>query len=81
MVERAKKAIVELLVATKEISEGEAWDIVKETQSVVNDTLAGETTYKSPDEVVWDYLGLCQDYTWVFLYDDEDNDPTVCLNH
>lgn len=70
MVERVKDAIVQLLKVSRDITEGEAEDIVKETQYVINDTLAGETDYSSPDAVIEDYLGLTADYTWLFLLDD-----------
>ena len=62
-----KEAIAKLLKESRGISIEEARDIVKETQYVVNDTIAGESGYRTPDEVIEDYLGLTADYTWVFL--------------
>ena len=67
--EQAKEAISNLLVATRGITKGEADDIIKEVQYVVNDTLAGDTLYNEPDDVLSDYLGLTADYTWIFLFD------------
>lgn len=67
MTDTIKAAIAQLLKVSRGISLEEARDIVKETQYVVNDTIAGESGYRTPDEVIEDYLGLTADYTWVFL--------------
>lgn len=67
MSDSVKAAIAQLLKVSRGISLEEARDIVKEAQYVVNDTIAGESGYHTPDEVIEDYLGLTADYTRVFL--------------
>ena len=64
--EEAREALINLLVCTRGITKGEANDILKETQWVINDTLAGETFYPTTESVLLDYLGINADYLWIF---------------
>ena len=64
--EEARNALIHLLVATRGITEGEANDILREVQFVINDTFAGESDYPDGESVLIDYLGINSDYLWIF---------------
>lgn len=67
MVEKAKEAIVQRIRQIRGISRKEAEEIVQEAQYAVNDFLAGESTYKSVEAIIDDYLDLPPKYAWIFI--------------
>ena len=70
MIDRAKNAIAQLLSICNEMDIDTARDIVDETQNAVNDFIGGDKTYDSVSQILFEFLGLSNDYSWIFLYDD-----------
>ena len=69
MIERAKEAIVKLLAICHDIEIESAEEIVQAAQDAVNDFLAGDSEYTCVSEILFEFLGLSNDYSWIFLYD------------
>lgn len=72
MIDRAKQAIADLLVICHGIEIESAEEIVQAAQDAVNDYLAGDSEYTCVSEILFEFLGLSNDYAWIFLYDNSD---------
>ena len=68
LVEMAKDHIVQILIK-RGMHRAEAEELVQETQYAINDVLAGESQYDTPEQVIDEYLDLSPDYKWPFMYD------------
>ena len=68
MVDKAKREIAQYIAKRDGISYYCAEDVVNHIQSVITDTLAGESVYIHCTSVMRDY-GLPLKWLWVFLYD------------
>ena len=64
--ESAKTMIATLVAINLGLFFPEAMDIVDECQLAINEHIAGNTDYKSINDILIDYLGITDTYEWVF---------------
>lgn len=68
--EDARDLAIKLLACTKR-AQFDRWiaeDIVEECEHVIREVkYCGRTDYANPEEVVHEFLGLSEEYAWIFL--------------